>query len=69
MKRKVGQESKRVESLAFTQNTCQTFVNPNCAKNKLMKSLTVNRALVVAVREDTVAGIEDSSYQYQSQKH
>ena len=63
-KRKVGQEKKRVESLASTQNTCQAVVDPKCAKYKVMKSLTVPRALVaavaIAVREDTVAGIEDS---------
>ena len=47
--RKVAQDKKKIEGLYSKQNTCQAIVNPSCSKYKVMKSVTVPRAVIAAV--------------------
>jgi hypothetical protein len=47
--RKLEQERKKIEGLFSKQNTCQAIVNTSCQKYKVMKSLTVPKAVIACV--------------------
>ena len=48
-KRKLEKEKKTIEGLFSEQNTCQAIVNTSCQKYKVMKSITIPKAVVACV--------------------
>lgn len=44
--KKVVSDKKKLDSLYSSKNTCQAFLNPDGTKFKVMKSLTIPRAII-----------------------